>query len=187
MPKVAAGDRFPDLQFETYSGKIRRVSEVISQKKHTVFWVMRFIGCRFCQYDLDELAKVYGSFQAKDTQVFAVLQSSQASITKLKGQMTVPFEIICDTAHVFYKELEIQAAESKQARTPTDPEDLKRFREKQEAVAACSYQRQTGEGEAQQLPALFIVGPDGTIEYAHYAVHSIDIPNLDEMLQLLDK
>lgn len=186
MPQVSEGDRFPDLRFKTYTGKVQQVSQVVAQKKHTIFWVMRFIGCRFCQYDLDELAKVYGGFQAKDTQVFAVLQSSQASITGLKGRMEVPFEIICDTDHAFYKTLEIQAAESKEARTPTAPEDLKRFMAKQEAVAACSYQRQTGEGEAQQLPALFIVDTNGVIEYAHYAVHSIDIPSLDEMLGLLD-
>lgn len=71
MPVVSVGEKFPDLQFETYAGKTLRVSEVVAQKKHTLFWVMRFIGCRFCQYDLDELAKVYGSFEARDAQVFA--------------------------------------------------------------------------------------------------------------------
>lgn len=186
MPVVSAGEKFPDLQFETYEGKTLRVSEVVTQKKHTLFWVMRFIGCRFCQYDIDALAKVYGSFEAKNAQVFAVLQSSRDSITGLKGEMKVPFQVICDTSHAFYKALDVRAAASKEARTPTAPEDLKRFREKQAAVEACHYQRQTGEGEAQQLPALFIVNSDGMIEYAHYAVHSIDIPSLDEMLQMLD-
>ena len=186
MPVVSVGEKFPDLQFETYAGKTLRVSEVVAQKKHTLFWVMRFIGCRFCQYDLDELAKVYGSFEARDAQVFAVLQSSRNSITGLKGQMQVPFEVVCDTAHAFYKALDVRAAASKEARTPTEPEDLRRFQDKQAAVAACNYQRQTGEGEAQQLPALFIVDSDGVIEYAHYGVHSIDIPSLGEMLRLLD-
>ena len=177
MPVVSVGEKFPDLQFETYTGKTLRVSEVVTRKKHTLFWVMRFIGCRFCQYDID------GSFEAKNAQVFAVLQSSRDSITGLKGEMNVPFQVVCDTSHAFYKALDVRAAASKEARTPTEPEDLQRFQEKQ---AACHYQRQTGEGEAQQLPALFIVNSDGVIEYAHYAVHSIGIPSLDEMLQMLD-
>jgi len=181
LPVVSVGEKFPDLQFETYTGKTLRVSEVVTRKKHTLFWVMRFIGCRFCQYDIDALAKVYGSFEAKNAQVFAVLQSSRDSITGLKGEMNVPFQVVCDTSHAFYKALDVRAA-----RTPTAPEDLQRFQEKQAAVAACHYQRQTGEGEAQQLPALFIVNSDGVIEYAHYAVHSIDIPSLDEMLRMLD-
>ena len=56
MPVVSAGELFPDLSFETYSGETHTVDEVVRKKKHTVFWVMRFIGCRFCQYDIDELA-----------------------------------------------------------------------------------------------------------------------------------
>lgn len=185
MPVITAGEKFPDLEFKTYEGRTLRVSDVVREKRHTVFWVMRFIGCRFCQYDLDALAREYGGFEARDTQVFAVLQSSRDSITGLKGEMKVPFQVICDTDHAFYKTLDIRAAESKEARTPTDPDGLRRFREKQEAVAARDYQRQTGEGEPQQLPALFIVDPDGVVEYAHYAVNSIDIPSLDEMLKLL--
>lgn len=186
MPVVSAGEKFPDLQFQTYDGKTMRVSEVLPRKRHTIFWVMRFIGCCFCQYDLDILAKEYGSFETKDAQVFAVLQSSRESITGLKGQMKVPFDIICDTDHNFYRVLDVKATVSKEARTPTSPEDLLRLQEKQEAVAACGYQRKTSEGEPQQLPALFIVNSDGVITYAHYAVHSIDIPSLDEMLRLLN-
>lgn len=186
MPIVSAGEQFPDLRFETYSGEIRTVDEAVREKKHTVFWVMRFIGCRFCQYDLDDLAQTYNRFTDKDTQVFAVLQSSRASISGLKGNYQVPFDIICDTAHTFYKELDVRTAATKDDRMPTTPEGLARLRAKQEAVAARSYERRTGEGEAQQLPALFIVGPDRTIEYAHYAVNSIDIPDFDELLRLLD-
>ena len=39
----------------------------------------------------------------------------------------------------------------------------------------------------QQLPALFIVDHNRKIEYAHYAVNSGDIPELDEMLRLVEK
>ena len=183
---VTVGEKFPDLQFETYEGKTLRVSDVVVQKKYTLFWIMRFIGCRFCQYDIDTLAKEYGCFEARNAQVFVVLQSSRESITGLKGELKVPFQIICDTDHVFYRALHVRAAASKEARTPTAPEDLQRLREKEAAVAKYHYPRRTDEGEAQQLPALFIVNSDRVIAYAHYAVHSIDIPSLDEMLQMLD-
>ena len=118
--------------------------------------------------------------------MFAILQSSRASISGVKGDFQVPFDIICDTTHTFYKELDIRATATKEDRMPTTPEGLARLHAKQEAVAARNYERQTGEGEAQQLPALFIVGPDRKIEYAHYAVNSIDIPDFDELLHLVD-
>jgi len=186
MPRAAAGDRFPDLAFETYSGERCTVYEVVRRRKHTVFWVMRFIGCRFCQYDIDMLAWQYARFTDKDTQVFAVLQSSRESITGLKGDFQVPFDVVCDTDHAFYQALDIRAAATKEDRMPASPEGLAQLKAKQEAVAARGYQRKTGEGEAQQLPALFIVDQEGKIEYAHYAVNSIDIPDFDEILRLVD-
>lgn len=186
MPRVCVGDRFPDLAFETYSGKTYTAAQAARQKKHTIFWVMRFIGCRFCQYDIDMLAQQYARFDAKDAQVFVVLQSSRASITGLKGDFQVPFDVVCDTDHTFYKALDIRATATKEDRMPSTPEGLAQLKAKQEAVAARNYQRKAGEGEAQQLPALFIVDAEGRVEYAHYAVHSIDIPSMDELLDLLD-
>lgn len=186
MAVVSAGELFPDLSFETYSGGRRTVGDVVRRKKHTVFWVMRFIGCRFCQYDIDALAEDYARFTDRDTQVFAVLQSSRASITGLKGDFHVPFDIVCDTERAFYKALDVRAAATKEDRMPTDSDGLARLKAKQQAVAARSYERQTGEGEAQQLPALFIVDSDRRITYAHYAVNSIDIPDFDEILRLVE-
>ena len=186
MPRVSAGEHFPDLAFETWSDEKRTVGEAVRGKKHTIFWVMRFIGCRFCQYDIDMLAWQYARFTDKNAQVFVVLQSSRESITGLKGDFQVPFDVICDTDHAFYKTLDIRATATKEDRMPSTPEGLARLKAKQEAVAARNYQRKSGEGEAQQLPALFIVDPEGRVEYAHYAVHSIDIPGMDELLELLD-
>lgn len=186
MSIVSAGEMFPDLSFTTYSGEELTIGEAVKRKKHTVIWVMRFIGCRFCQYDMDMLAQEYARFTGKDVQVLAVLQSSRDSVRGLKGDYQVPFDIVCDTEHVFYKELDVRATRTKEERMPSDPAGLARLEAKKAAVAARNYERKTGEGEAQQLPALFIMAPDRRIEYAHYAVNSIDIPDFDEMLELID-
>ena len=69
---------------------------------------------------------------------------------------------------------------------PTSEEGKVKLAAKHDAVAACNFSRKTGEGEAQQLPALFIVDRTNTVRYAHYAVNSIDIPEIDEQLKLLD-
>lgn len=186
MPRVTAGELFPDLSFETYAGESCTAKQAVRRRKHTIFWVMRFIGCRFCQYDIDLLAGQYARFAGKDTQVYVVLQSSRASIAGLKGELQVPFDVICDTKHAFYKALDIRATATKEDRMPSTPEGLAQLKAKQEAVSARNYRRKAGEGEAQQLPALFIVDAEGRVEYAHYAVHSIDIPGADELLELLE-
>jgi len=38
------------------------------------------------------------------------------------------------------------------------------------------------EGEELQLPAVFVVGPDLRVLYAHYGKNIADVPSLDELL-----
>lgn len=188
MPRIFVGESFPELSFETYTHEKKTVSEVIAQKKHTIFWVMRFIGCRFCQYDIDDLAAAYDQFTARDTQVFAVVQSRPGTITNLKGSdYSVPFSIICDPKHEFYEALDVRATATKEDRMPQDAVGKSKLAAKKQAVEARNYGKISGDGEAeQQLPALFIVDQTGKVEYAHYAVHSVDMPDIDEMLNMLN-
>lgn len=188
MPRIHPGEQFPDLTFETYSGKTMQVSQAVKGKKYTVFWVMRYIGCRLCQYDVDTLAENYNRFTAKDTQAFAVIQSRPETITKLKGDFRVPFEIICDPKHQFYKALDVKATATKEDRMPQDDFGKAKLAARLQAAEAKHYGKISGDGEEmQQLPALFIVNEEGKVVYAHYAVYTVDIPEIDEMLKLLDQ
>ena len=187
MSVISTGMQFPEIPFITYSGKTTNTHEASAQHRYTMFWVMRFIGCRFCQYDMQKLAEGYQKYVDKDTAVYVVLQSTRESIIELKGEeFEVPYEIVCDIDEVFYKTLDVKATATKEDRMPTSEDGKVKLAAKHEAVAACNFSRKTGEGEAQQLPALFIVDQTNTVRYAHYAVNSIDIPEIDEQLKLLD-
>ena len=186
MAVLSIGDRFPELTFETYSGRILTTGEAVKAKPRTVFWVNRFIGCRTCQYDMDSLAEAYASFTQRDTQVFMVIQSRRESIISQKGSWTVPFDIICDPRREIYKALDVHPTATKEDRIPKTREGLERLAQKQQAVKNGSYVSGPVEGEAQQLPALFVVDSGRNVLYAHYAVDSVDIPNIEELLRLLD-
>ena len=43
------------------------------------------------------------------------------------------------------------------------------------------------EGNEDQLPAAFVIEPDLTVTYAHYAKTAGDIPDVDEFAKLLEK
>lgn len=187
MPRISTGEQFPNLTFETYSGKTMQVSQAVKGKKYTIFWVMRYIGCRICQYDVDSLAENYSRFTARDTQAFAVIQSRRETVTRLKGDFQVPFEIICDPQHTFYKALDVKATATKEDRMPRDDFGKAKLAARMRAVEAKHYGKISGDGEElQQLPALFIVDETGKVVYAHYAVYTVDIPEIDEMLNLLE-
>lgn len=186
MPHVSIGEQFPDLMFETYSGKKMQVSQAIKGKRYTVFWMMRYIGCRLCQYDLDSLAENYNRFIDTNTQVFAVIQSRQETVKKLKGEYNVPFEIICDTKHEFYDALDVKATAARDKRMPKDALGKEKHACKMQKVEARNYSKISGDGEeVQQLPALFIVNEEGKLIYTHYAEYTVDIPEIDEMIKLL--
>ncbi|MBQ7081980.1 MAG: hypothetical protein IJM93_00350, partial [Oscillospiraceae bacterium] len=74
----------------------------------------------------------------------------------------------------------------REERQPKTPEDIAKWQAKIEKVRASGFVHGKYEGNEQQLPAMFVVDPDGTVIYAHYAENSIDMPSVDEMLEILD-
>ena len=185
MPKLMVGDVIPNFIFNTAYENGKAVEDVIKNKKWTIFWVLRYIGCTTCRYDVHVMAERYQDFLDLNTQIFVVMQSDPAIVREDLMGSRLPFDIICDTDMEIYKRLEIPAAASKADRIPTNPVDLARLKEKKKKVKEAGIVHGKYEGNEQQLPAIFLVAQDGTVSYAHYAKHSIDMPTVDEMLAIL--
>ncbi|MDD3193454.1 MAG: peroxiredoxin-like family protein [Oscillospiraceae bacterium] len=185
MAKLHVGDKMPSFTFQTEAQSGLTTAAVLSGGR-TVFWVLRYIGCTTCRYDVHQIAAHYGEFQQRNAQVYVVMQSDPAVVREdLKGS-PLPYHIICDQDQAIYKALEIPATETKEERMPTSPEDIAKLEAKKQKVKESGFVHGRYEGNEQQLPAMFVVDPDGTVVYAHYAKNSIDMPTVEEMLQLLD-
>jgi peroxiredoxin len=185
MAKLSAGDSFPDFEFRTASGLDLKTHEVIKKAKKTVFWVLRYVGCTTCRYDIHVIKERYQEFRDKDSQVLVVLQSQPEVVqADLKGD-EAPYEIICDPDQAIYKRFSIEPAATKEGLRPTDPADLKKLDEKREKIKASGFVHGKYEGDENQLPALFIVGQDTSVLYAHYAASIINMPTVDEVLEKL--
>lgn len=182
MARYSAGERFPEFTFDTHMRSGRTVSGALKGK--TVFWVLRYIGCTVCRYDVHLIAERYREFLQKNAQVFVVMQSDRAHVEKdLKESDTVlPFEIICDPDERIYRLLSVDPAGSMEELLG-DQLDL--LKEKGAKAAGCGFSHGDYEGNEQQLPAMFIVDETGTIQYAHYARTIMDMPSVDEVLEML--
>ncbi len=182
MAKLSAGDRFPEFPFSTHLRDDLSSHSVLSGK--TVFWVLRYIGCTVCRYDVHLIAQRYDEFREKGAQVFVVMQSDRAHVLNgLSSTGTVlPFEIICDPEMEIYSLLSIEPAADMQALLGDGMDALK---EKGQKAAECGFSHGDYEGNEQQLPAMFIVSEEGNVEYAHYASAIMDMPSVDEVLDLL--
>lgn len=180
MEKYKAGDIFPNLTVKTAYEKDRQVNDILKGK--TIFWVLRYIGCPVCRLDVALIAERYEAFKEKGAQVFVVMQSDRKHIMESLKDTELPFEIICDDDMKFYQTLMIEPAESMDKLAG---KMLDKLQKKGALADEYGFEHGDYEGDEQQLPALFIVDDKGVIEYAHYAEELIDMPDIDEVLELL--
>lgn len=180
MAKYKVGDIFPNLTVKTAYEADREVKDILKGK--TIFWVLRYIGCPVCRLDVALIAERYEEFKEKGAQVFVVMQSDQEHIRESLKETPIPFEIICDNDMKFYDTLSIEPAGSMDELAG---KMLDKLQAKGALADEYGFEHGDYEGDEQQLPALFIVDENGVITYAHYAEELIDMPDVDEVLELL--
>lgn len=182
MTRLQVGDHMPNFVIKTQHHDQIKLYDLLQGQ--TVFWVLRYIGCTICRYDVHLLMTRYEEFKQRGAQVLVVMQSDQAHIRRDLADEPVPFEIVCDDQMTLYQSLDILPAKTKEALLG---DGLAKLQEKGAAAQAAGFSHGDYEGNEQQLPALFIVQEDGTVSYAHYAASIMDMPGIDEVLQRLEK
>ena len=64
-------------------------------------------------------------------------------------------------------------------------DQLAALQKKGAAAAEAGFSHGDYEGDEQQLPAMFILDENGVATYVHYAANIVDMPTVDEVLNLL--
>lgn len=182
MAKYQVGDKMPQFVFDTAYQTQVKIDDVLEGK--TVFWVLRYIGCTVCRYDVHLIQERYQEFKDKNAKVLVVMQSDQQHIQNDLKDIQLPFDIICDPEMKIYNELSIEPASSMQE-LGGGADNIALLKEKGAKAAACGFSHGDYEGNEQQLPAMFIVDEDRTINYVHYAKNIMDMPTIDDVLKLL--
>lgn len=181
MAKLIKGQEFPCVKVNTlYKGETT-THELINGKK-TVFWFLRYLGCTVCRYDIHVASQRYEEIKEKDAQIVFVLQSKKTLLEEELKDVCLPFEIISDPDMLLYKEFEIIPGKDVKELLGGQMEKLQA---KGAAAQAAGFSHGEYEGDELQLPAMFIVDPDRTIEYAKYAENIVDLPTIDELKELL--
>ncbi len=187
MAKLNVGDKMPNFTFNTQSRTGVTIDEAVKGKKKTVFWVLRYIGCTVCRYDVHVISQRYQEFLDKDAQVYVVMQSDPQVVRDdlAKSPDPIPVEIICDTDQNIYKTLNIETWGEPGSKPVLDEQTMGRLKTKGAAAAEAGFTHGKYEGSEEQLPAMFITDDKGVVEYAHYGKDIMDMPTVDEVLALL--
>ena len=176
--KLEIGKKMPNFNVDTAFKRGVYLKELLSHKK-TVILFLRYAGCTLCRFDMLILKNEYKKITEVSGKVLVVLQSNPDKLSNEIGENFYPYDIICDPNEELYKKLEIKAANSHEEMIgPDSIEKLKKVEES--GLTHGEY-----EGNEMQLPAIFIVNKDLEIQYSHYSANITDIPNVDELANLL--
>ena len=177
--QLIQGSTMPDFIVDTDRRNYVNLYSLINRP--TVFWVIRYIGCPVCRYDVHILKENYKRIAEKGYNLYVVMQSDTEHIHRSLENVNLPFEIICDPAQQIYRNLDILPAANRAELAG----DRSRLMEKAEKTKELGFTHGDYEGNEMQLPALFIVDTDGTVRYAHYGKSITDMPDIDELISLL--
>lgn len=181
MAKLTVGGTLPEFIYDTPFSSGVSISETVKGiRGKTALVFLRYYGCSLCQYDIHQYQTQYGKIAATGGQLLVVLQSDPKGLAEQLGSReTLPFDIICDPQEELYKRFEILPAEKME--DALKPDTMAKI----EVVNSSGFQHGAYEGNEQQLPAAFVVTPELTLTYAHYAQELGDVPTPEELAKLL--
>ena len=184
MKKLQANTSLPPFSYNTAWEDNISIYDTLKKADKTVIWVLRYIGCTTCRYDVHIATKRYEEFKEKGAQIIFVMQSDKAHIQNEFKEERLPFDLICDPEMKIYHEFMIEAAKDKDELLGKKEFADKLFA-KSPLIKEAGFEHGDYEGDEMQLPALFIINKDGNIDYAHYGEAIADMPNVDEILAML--
>ncbi|WP_369283671.1 peroxiredoxin-like family protein [Oscillibacter sp. GMB15532] len=170
MNKYNLNDQMPNFSVLTGTGQTM-LSSLVSRKRRTALLLLRYAGCRICQYDMLQISNAYEDVLLSGGQVLIVLQSSLPSIQSLQEEHRYPFTIISDERGVLYRALGVGSALSAEELSSPAGQD------KLERAVACGIVHGAYEGNELQLPAAFVLTPNLKILFAHYGSSAGDTPS----------
>ncbi|MEA4920936.1 MAG: redoxin domain-containing protein [Clostridiaceae bacterium] len=178
-----------DFTFDTPFDKGLKLSQEAAIHKYTFLIFLRYFGCRSCQVDMIDLAEAKSDFEAKDAQVYVVLQSSPEIAAEGSNRFDLPFGIICDPNAELYKLYDVPSAGSKEAMTKRSAEAAPDAVAKMEAKKAkrekLGLEHGAYEGDEYQLPAYFLIDSEMNLLKSHRASSMGDMPTAEEYLEMI--
>src|SRR4051812_3787393 len=178
MP-LEPGDEFPNLKLESVDGRVELRQRW--QSGPLVVMFMRHFGCAFCREHLIKTGRAIDEFRAAGAEVVAIFQYSADATRDFCASRKVPFDCLGDPLRAAYAEVEVARGTRDQVLGRKIARRYLGVLVKSRVTGSTKAQAVQG-GDMQQLPGTFVVGSDGRVVFAHYAVSSADNPPVSDLL-----
>jgi peroxiredoxin len=178
MAQLTVNQIAPDFEYVPAFGK-KTSFYGRTQSKYTVLLFLRFMGCRFTQYDIQEYAKHISQFQEAGAQIWAVIQSAPERIEQHYTAPIPHIVLVGDPQCGLYPRFGVLPATSQAEFEGTH------FHDKLALVEKAGLKGGEKEGEPWQKPAAFVIDKHNCIVFACYGKDGADTPSPQTILDVL--
>lgn len=172
MTKLHVGDRAPALQVTTLDGERRGLLP-----RPTLVSFHRFGTCVFCNLRIHHLVEAHPGFATAGVEMLCIFESSVENVTASVARKPVPFTIACDPSLVSYNDWGVERSMLRLIAALRRVGDIAKA-EALELVA----KNVPREGNADRVPAEFVVDAQGIIRFAYYGKDAGDHAPVDAIL-----
>jgi peroxiredoxin len=167
--QIQPGAPAPSFRVENVFGDPISLSDYAGKRLLLSFY--RNAACAICNLRVYELIKRYPAYRRGGLEILAVFESPRENILEYVGRQDAPFPIIADPQAQLYALYGVEVSEDKVAKTMSMPQTQETIR----AAAAQGFEltREAG-SNFNRMPAEFLIGPDMTVQIAHYAEYVMD-------------
>lgn len=159
MP-LLIGHPAPQFEAQDQTDRVLTVPAGFPGKK-IILSFLRYLGCPLCLMKLDELIQNHSAYSLAGAAVLAVVQSRPGHVKRYAERKQVPFSLLADPERKLYSLYQVPAGGIKEYVAP--------------AVLKATLQATLKghlhgrfEGHEFQIPAEFIIAPDGSLSFVHY-------------------
>ena len=157
---LSVGQPAPEFEARDQKDQLVAIPRGFTGKKVIVSF-LRYLGCPLCRMKLDDLIQNYPAYAAAGAGLVAVVQSVPGHVKRFAERKKVPFSLLSDGERKLYKLYQVPVGGIKEFIAPpvlkaTIQATLK------------GHMHGRFEGNELQIPADFVIGPNGTLSLVHY-------------------
>jgi peroxiredoxin len=150
---LKVGDKAPDFMAKDHAGNMVSLKKM-TEKGKVVIMFYRGAWCPFCNKYMSQLEQSLPEFSAKNATVIAITPETDESINKAIDKTKATFSVIYDKDRSIMKNWKVAYSMSDDMKTKYKGYGL-------------DLEKQQGDWMLP-VPATYVVGKDGKIEYVHF-------------------
>ena len=175
---IQVGDAAPRFRHRDAEGKAISLDDrLLGGSVLLVF--LRYTGCPICQMRIGELIRDHERFSTRGVDVFVVVENSPATLAKYLGGRTLPFGILPDPDRKLY---DLYGVDSGGVSAMIAARVLKNVVH----ATVKGYFHGKFDGTESQVPAEFLIDPEGVVRFVHYGRDVSDSTPNDGLLRRID-